>query len=143
MTDEEVLEYRRKLNDENYMNKAINAITENFNDQKIIKRKINKGEKDMQNSLIDLNNHLFAQLERLGDEELSQERLDKEISRAKSIVSVAQPIIENARLVLDAHIAKDQAIDKLNIPGILLGEKVLPSEIPPLPKNGRKLIGTE
>jgi len=93
----------------------------------------------MKNTLIDLNNHLFAQLERLGDEEMEGEELEKEIERAKSIVGVSGKIIDNARLVLDAHIAKDNAVDKLNIPSVILGEKVLPSQITP-PSEKRKLL---
>jgi len=36
----------------------------------------------MQNKIINLNNHLFAQLERLGDESLTQEELDLEINHS-------------------------------------------------------------
>ncbi len=56
----------------------------------------------MQNKLSDLNNHLFAQMERLGDEELTDEKLNKEIGRAKAITNVAQQIINNGNLVLNA-----------------------------------------
>jgi len=51
-------------------------------------------------TLSDWNNHLFAQLERLSDEELAQEQLDKEIERSKAINVVAKNIIENARTAL-------------------------------------------
>ena len=54
----------------------------------------------MKNTLGDLNNHLFAQLERLGDEDIKGEDLNEEISRAKAVTSVASQIINNGNLVL-------------------------------------------
>ncbi|MDP5205851.1 hypothetical protein [Alishewanella sp. SMS8] len=57
----------------------------------------------MKNKLSDLNNHLFAQLERLGNETLKGEELAKEIDRSHAITSVAKEVISNARLVLDAQ----------------------------------------
>lgn len=57
----------------------------------------------MQNKLSDLNNHLFAQLERLSDEELVGDKLTAEIGRAKSVTDVAQQIIANGNLVLKAE----------------------------------------
>ena len=47
----------------------------------------------VRNSLSDLNNHLFETLERLNDEDLSDEQLNKEIDRAQSICSVSRMII--------------------------------------------------
>lgn len=61
----------------------------------------------MKNQLIDLNDHLFAQLERLGDEELDAEQLTLEIDRAKAIAGVADRVIHNAALVLKAKQAYD------------------------------------
>lgn len=57
----------------------------------------------MKNSLADLNNHLFAQMERLSDESLKGEQLQEEISRAKAVTGISTQIINNARLVLDAE----------------------------------------
>jgi hypothetical protein len=57
----------------------------------------------MKNTLGDLNNHLFMQIERLGDEELTGEKLSEEINRAKSISSIASQIISNGSLVLQAQ----------------------------------------
>ncbi len=54
----------------------------------------------MRNNLSDLNNHLFAELERLSDEELMGEKLDDEIKRAEAISSVAEKVINNADTVL-------------------------------------------
>lgn len=56
----------------------------------------------MKNKLTDLNNHLFEQLERLNDDELSDEGLQKEISRAKAMTDIANSIISNAKTTLDA-----------------------------------------
>jgi hypothetical protein len=53
------------------------------------------------NTLSDLNNHLFAQLERLGDEEMTQEDLHQEMERAKAINGVAKNIIDNAKAALE------------------------------------------
>ena len=56
----------------------------------------------MKNKIQDLNDHLFAQLERLNDEDLTAEQLDKEITRSKAVSGIASQIINNARLALDA-----------------------------------------
>lgn len=54
----------------------------------------------MKNKLLDLNNHLFAQIERLSDEELSEEALAKEVKRTEAIIRVGEQIISNAALAL-------------------------------------------
>ena len=56
----------------------------------------------MKNKLTDLNNHLFEQLERLNDEALIGEDLEKEIERSKAISSISKDIISNAGLQLQA-----------------------------------------
>lgn len=56
----------------------------------------------MKNTIMDLNNHMFAELERLSDEDLSGEKLQEEISRAKAVGDIANKIIDNAKLALDA-----------------------------------------
>lgn len=57
----------------------------------------------MKNTLTDLNNHLFEQLERLNDDDLSDVELEKEIKRAKAMEGIATNIISNAKLALDAQ----------------------------------------
>lgn len=57
----------------------------------------------MRNTLGDLNNHLFAQLERLSDEDIQGDALTEEIERAKAVTSVASQIINNGTLVLQAQ----------------------------------------
>lgn len=55
----------------------------------------------MKDTLQDLNNHLFAQLERLSDEDLSDEKLNTEINRARAMVDVASKILENANISVE------------------------------------------
>ena len=76
----------------------------------------------MRNTLGDLNNHLFAQLERLGDEELKGENLAEEIARTKAINSVAVQIISNGSLVLQAKkLMNDRKDADIKIPAMLEG----------------------
>lgn len=56
----------------------------------------------MKNKLGDLNNHLFAQLERLADEDLSADQIDQEVKRAGAIVTLADQVINTADLQLKA-----------------------------------------
>ena len=74
------------------------------------------------NTLGDLNNHLFMQLERLGDEDLSGDDLLKEIARSKAISDIAKNVIENANVVLQAqkHMAEYKGTDE-KIPRMLEG----------------------
>lgn len=66
----------------------------------------------MKNKLTDLNDHLFAQLERLADEELTAEQIELETKRGAAMVDVADTIIRNAALQLQAaKIAFDGGAD--------------------------------
>lgn len=56
----------------------------------------------MKNTLSDLNNYLFEALERLTDDSLSGEELEKEITRSQAVTSVAETIIHNGELSLKA-----------------------------------------
>ena len=56
----------------------------------------------MKNRLIDLNNHLFAQLERLSDETLTPEQIEQEAGRARAIVDISDQIISGANVQLKA-----------------------------------------
>jgi len=72
------------------------------------------------NKLTDLNNHLFEQLERLNDDDLTNDELDKEIGRSKAIGSVAQHIISNANLSLSAEKFKaEYGLDKNDVSQLL------------------------
>lgn len=74
----------------------------------------------MKNKLTDLNDHLFAELERLGDEDLTGEQLNAEINRAKAVADIASQVISNGTLVLKARLAADGALDaNFNLPAML------------------------
>jgi hypothetical protein len=51
----------------------------------------------MKNKISDLRNHMFAALERLGNEEITEEDLKKEIERSKAISEVGKVIVESAK----------------------------------------------
>lgn len=56
----------------------------------------------MATSLADLNDHLFAQLERLDVQTLTPEEIAAEVARSEAIVAVADRITENAKVSLAA-----------------------------------------
>ena len=59
-------------------------------------------EEKTRNTLKDLNNHLFMQLERLNDDDLNGDKLREEVIRSKAITGIAKEIIANANTVLEA-----------------------------------------
>lgn len=69
----------------------------------------------MKNTLGDLNNHLFAQLERLGEEDLKGDELKDEILRAKAVTEVASRIIDNANTVLAAKKLQADTLGRSNV----------------------------
>lgn len=52
--------------------------------------------------MADLNDHLFAQLERLADEKLTPDQIDQEAKRGAAIVQLADRILEGADLQVQA-----------------------------------------
>lgn len=57
----------------------------------------------MKNTLDDLNDHLFAALERLSDEDLQGDKLLTELKRCEGIVKIGSVIVDNADLKLRAY----------------------------------------
>ena len=52
----------------------------------------------MKNTLTDLNNILFECLERINDDELTPDQLERELRKTDSIVKVSERIIQNGEL---------------------------------------------
>lgn len=62
----------------------------------------------MKNTLSDLNNILFEQLERLSDDDLTSEQLEAQLKRTDQIVKVSEKIIANGELAFRAIQHKDK-----------------------------------
>lgn len=76
----------------------------------------------MKNTLGDLQNHLFAQLERLSDEDLIGEDLETELRRSSAISSLASQMISNGNLVLKAMKYTDDSLNAdAKLPRLLEG----------------------
>lgn len=57
----------------------------------------------MRNDLQALNDYLFEQIERINDDELVGEELDKAITKAETINKLATTLVSNANLQLKAY----------------------------------------
>jgi hypothetical protein len=74
----------------------------------------------MKNKLTNLNDHLFAQLERLSDEDTKGADLTEEIERARAVSQIAGQIIGNAALVLKAQTALNDGMIR-RAPTMMIG----------------------
>ncbi|MCF6216829.1 MAG: hypothetical protein L3J58_11750 [Emcibacter sp.] len=88
----------------------------------------------MKNRLVDLNDHLFAQIERLSDAGINTEKLQAEVSRTKALVRVSDQIIKGATLSLKAaqlRVAHGDYIKIEEMVPMIEGKKRLPDYKPP------------
>ena len=78
---------------------------------------------NMKNTLEDLNNYLFESIERITDDDLTDEQLEKEIKRSDAVQKIAKTIIENGHLALSArkHIDEQGTGQTIDLP--MLGPK--------------------
>ena len=77
------------------------------------------GDTCMRNRLTDLNDHLFAQMERLGDEDLKGDELKEEIERADSMAKIATQIVHNNNVILRTIKMADDMMDTSNTERVL------------------------
>ncbi len=72
------------------------------------------------NKISDLNNHLFAQLEKLNDDQLQGDQLNTEVNRARAMSSLASQIINSTKLTLDAiKMSNNGEINPVDVPNLL------------------------
>lgn len=77
----------------------------------------------MKNTLNDLNNHIFAALERLNDEDLTGEDLESEIKRSEAVSKLAESAVKAGAIQLKAYeIAQENGI-KAEVPVTLIEAK--------------------
>lgn len=72
----------------------------------------------MKNTLSDLNNYLFEAIERINDDTLNDEALEKEIKRSEAVQKIAKTIIDNGSLALQAkkHLDEYGQGEKVELP---------------------------
>ena len=72
----------------------------------------------MKNSLTDLNDYIFQQLDALSNESLTAEELEREIERSKAIQGLAKTVIDGANVALQAkkHMDEYGVGDSVEIP---------------------------
>lgn len=78
----------------------------------------------MKTTLNDLNEYLFEALERLTNEDMTDEELDREIKRNEAIQKTAKTIIENGALALQAkkHLDEYGVGGNVVLPLLTVGE---------------------
>ena len=95
----------------------------------------------MKNNLSDLNNHLFAQLELLGNGELNNEELEAEIKRSKAMTSISAQILKIADVQLKAiRTAENCGLLNEEMPALLETKDSKALEVA-REKNKQKLLG--
>jgi len=63
----------------------------------------------MKNSLTDVRNHLIAQLESLGDESLTGEKLKETIERGRAMNEIVKTLVDSAKIEVEFIKATSQS----------------------------------
>lgn len=77
----------------------------------------------MKNTLNDLNNYLFESIERLNDDSLNDEQLDREIKRSEAVQRIAKTIVDSGTLALQAKKHLDEYGEGRDVEIPMLGVK--------------------
>lgn len=94
----------------------------------------------MKNRLIDLNNHLFSQLERLTDDNLTAEQIEQEVKRADAIVAVSEQVIRTSDLTLKAATLVANHGDRIQrmLPTVFRQPDTIEGKVRPAPEESDK-----
>lgn len=79
----------------------------------------------MKNTLTDLNNYLFEAIERINDDSLNDDQLEKEIKRSEAVQKIAKTIIDNGALALQAkkHLDEYGQGERVELPMLGMTDK--------------------
>lgn len=76
------------------------------------------------NTMVDLSNHLFEQMERLNDDDLTDAQLAIEYKRTKAMAMLSGRIIDNAAVALKAEQLKlEYGNRNIDLPAMLENKK--------------------
>jgi hypothetical protein len=101
LTEQQIAEYRRKLGDGVYMDRAVSGVAEKFLARPVpaepayAKPETNSTEENKmaKNRLRDLTDHLFEQIEWVKDRDIKGKELDEEIKRTEQVIKAAAQIV--------------------------------------------------
>lgn len=96
----------------------------------------------MKNTILDLNDILFEQIERLNDDDLTEEQIQKEMKRTDAIYKISMQIIENGKLALKTMEHRDEysyGYDNgmKQLPDMLASNRKKPKQIMNEPRKGK------
>lgn len=72
------------------------------------------------NTILDLNDILFAQIEKLSDDDLRGQDLNEEVNRSRAMAAISKNIISNANLAFNVVKHRENFGDE-EIPSLLVG----------------------
>lgn len=71
--------------------------------------------------MTDLSDHLFMAIERLEDEDLTDEELEREIRRGKAVASLATQIVNSGNVIIKAQKFQEDRLSEGRLPKQLTG----------------------
>lgn len=88
----------------------------------------------MKNRLVDMHNLLFAQLEKLADEDLSPMELGMECQRARAMTGIACTILEEVKITVEvSRLVSSEEIDEIP-------DHIIEKKKPAIPGIRRRLL---